>query len=671
MDSAPTRDCIASGACRDSCTVAQCDSRAQRADSRGGVTVRAVLTGLIVLLILAPVGFYIEVVWLRSGEFTTHTPAIAPIAALLMLTALMSIPRLRSIAFTRQELLVVHSIVIVGAPLNSLAILGYQVPKVVIYYYLAHANPSWESLFLREIPAWWGPSNPNAVEAFFVGKSAVPWGMWLLPTLVWSSVVLALFLACFCMLVLLQRQWVTHERLTFPQAEIPLRMVAETGTGRGVLPRDRVFWAGVIAALLVTLASDLSSRIPALPSLPLMSKLGPWADVGPLAGLGALTFYLQPWVLGLAYLVQKEVSFSCWFFWGVRLVLTVAAIAMGRSPGRPEGMYDSAFPAFYFQGTGAAIVLGGWALWTARNHLRHIVRVVIGRGTSSDDVAPLYRWCGLGLILSGGWLVYFCHLSGCRPVFGLALMGIVVGSYIIWSRLRAEAGVGDIEMLGAETLIGVPFGTGIFRPIEIITFTTMRWASFAGSSWTYGVVAQNALETLKIADVAGLAKRRLAIAVVLGFIISLIAGEIVFLTGFYHFGYFGTGGGAANFLPSLQSRHDGGDIAQLITTPSAPDRPALVAMAAGAVVVLLLALGRLRFWWWPFHPVGYIAASTWDMNWFFVAFVIGWAAKVLVIRYGGLRLYRRTVSLAVGLIVGNMANGALWAAIAFATPGHV
>ena len=116
MDSAPTRDCIASGACRDSCTVAQCDSRAQRADSRGGVTVRAVLTGLIVLLILAPVGFYIEVVWLRSGEFTTHAPAIAPIAALLMLTALMSIPRLRSIAFTRQELLVVHSIVIVAPP---------------------------------------------------------------------------------------------------------------------------------------------------------------------------------------------------------------------------------------------------------------------------------------------------------------------------------------------------------------------------------------------------------------------------------------------------------------------------------------------------------------------------------------------------------------------------
>jgi hypothetical protein len=671
MDSAPTRDGTTPGARRESSTVAQRDSGAQRADPRGGVTARAVLVGVIVLLILAPVGFYIEVVWLRSGEFTTHAPAIAPVATLLLLTALMRLPRLRRIAFTRQELLVVYSIAIVGAPLNSLMVLGYQVPKVLIYYYLARANPSWESLFLREIPAWWGPSDANAVEAFFIGKSAVPWGMWLLPTLVWSSVVLALFLSCFCVLVLLQRQWVTHERLTFAQAEIPLRMVSETGTGRGALPRDGVFWAGVIAAFLVTFASNLSSRIPALPSLPLNAVLGPWADVGPLAGLGALTLYLHPWVLGLAYLVQTEVSFSCWFFWAVRVLLTVAAIALGRTPGRPEGMYDSAFPAFYFQGTGAAIVLGAWALWTARNHLRHIVRVVIGRGTSRDEVAPLYRWCALGLVLSGGWLVGFCYLSGCRPVFGLALMGMIAGAYIIWSRLRAEAGVGDIEMLGAEQLIGVPFGTGIFRPIEIITFTTMRWASFAGSSWTYGVVAQNALETFKIADAAGISKRRLAIAVVLGFTISLIAGEIVFLTGFYHFGYFGTGGGAANFVPSLQSRYDGGDIVRLITTPSPPDHAGLIGMDAGAAVVLLLALGRLRFWWWPFHPVGYIAACAWDMNWFFVAFVIGWAAKVLVVRYGGLRLYRRTVSLAVGLIVGNMANGALWAAIAFATQGRV
>jgi hypothetical protein len=671
MDSAPMSDGGTPGARPESSRLAPRDSGARGIDARGGVTARAVLTGIIVLLILTPVGFYIEVVWLRSGEFMTHAPAVAPVATLLLLTALMRLPLLRRAAFTRQELLVVYSIVIVGAPLNSLIVLGYQVPKVVIYYYLARANPSWESIFLRQIPAWWGPSDPNAVEAFFVGKSAVPWGMWLLPTLAWSSVVLAFFTACFCVLVLFQRQWVTHERLTFPQAEIPLRMVAETGAGRGALPRDRVFWVGVTAALLVTFASNLSSRVPALPALPLNPVLGPWADVGPLAGLGALTLYLHPWVLGLAYLVQKEVSFSCWFFWVVRLALTVAAIAMGRSPGRPENMYDSAFPAFYFQGTGAVIALSGWALWTARGHLRHVVKAVIGRGTGSDDVAPLYRWCVLGLVVSGGWLVYFCYLSGCRPVFGLALMGLIAGSYVIWSRLRAEAGVGDIEMLGADQLIGVPFGTGILRPSEIITFVTMRWASFAGSSWTYGVVTQNALETFKIADVVGLAKRRLAIAVLIGFVVSLLAGEFVFLTGFYHFGYFGTAGGVANFVPSLESRHDGADIVQLLATPSPPDHAGLVGTAAGAIVVILLALGRLRFWWWPFHPIGYIAACAWDMNWYFVPFVIGWAAKVLVVRYGGLRLYRRTVSLAVGLIVGEMANGGLWAAIALATQGRV
>jgi hypothetical protein len=34
---------------------------------------------------------------------------------------------------------------------------------------------------------------------------------------------------------------------------------------------------------------------------------------------------------------------------------------------------------------------------------------------------------------------------------------------------------------------------------------------------------------------------------------------------------------------------------------------------------------------------------------------------VLVARYGGLRLYRRTIPLAVGLIVGDLLNGMVWA----------
>jgi hypothetical protein len=83
-------------------------------------------------------------------------------------------------------------------------------------------------------------------------------------------------------------------------------------------------------------------------------------------------------------------------------------------------------------------------------------------------------------------------------------------------------------------------------------------------------------------------------------------------------------------------------------------------MAAGAVVTIALGLLRLRFWWWPFHPVGYLAANCWGMHWFSQAFFAGWLFKSLVIRYGGLALFRRTVPLAIGLIAGDFMSEAAW-----------
>lgn len=59
--------------------------------------------------------------------------------------------------------------------------------------------------------------------------------------------------------------------------------------------------------------------------------------------------------------------------------------------------------------------------------------------------------------------------------------------------------------------------------------------------------------------------------------------------------------------------------------------------------------------------MGFLAANCWGMQWFYMPFFMGWLAKVLVTRYGGLRLYRATVPLAVGLIGGDLVNRAVWA----------
>ena len=54
----------------------------------------------------------------------------------------------------------------------------------------------------------------------------------------------------------------------------------------------------------------------------------------------------------------------------------------------------------------------------------------------------------------------------------------------------------------------------------------------------------------------------------------------------------------------------------------------------------------------------------------FFSVVIAWLAKCLVLRYGGLLLYRQTLPIAIGLIVGDVLNRSLWNVISLVTHGH-
>jgi hypothetical protein len=53
----------------------------------------------------------------------------------------------------------------------------------------------------------------------------------------------------------------------------------------------------------------------------------------------------------------------------------------------------------------------------------------------------------------------------------------------------------------------------------------------------------------------------------------------------------------------------------------------------------------------------------------FFSVVIAWLAKCLVLRYGGLRLYRQTLPLAIGLIMGDVLNRSLWNIVTLVTQG--
>ena len=655
-------------------------TRSGSAPRHGGVTWRAAVISLVVILLSAPAIFYGEVVWgtglvpdiRRTGTWSTGVIGSWPLTVLFVMAAIMSLPALRRVGLTRRELMTVHALVLVATPLLGAGVLFYVLSTVVTYYYVARAFATWEA-FLPFLPTWFGPSSELAIEGYFLGRAAVPWGEWAISLAAWSSFLICLFGASVCLLVLVQRQWIKHERLAFPLAQIPLEMVEETGTGgAGRLPRSRLFWLGLVVAAGVTFLDDLSRRVPMLPAVPLTITLMQRHIVGPLAALGELELVLSPWIIALAYLIPKDLSLSVWFFWMLKWGLMMLAIVLGASPEGADEWYLHEFPAPFDQVTGAVIVLSVWALWSTRKHLSRALRIAFtGRPRGGDADEPLpYRWAVAGLLLCFSWLVVFLVLAGCRPLVALLYVAVVVGGFLAYARVRADIGF-DPGTYRLREITMMPTGSRALLPREVIALVTTSWVGELWPGQLISVCSMSTLTSFKIGEAAGVPLRRLTVLLFVGFLIALGAGSLYVLHGVYRIGFDSTGAGFADSIPGYTTLYTGLKIYNAIAAnPSGPQWEAMTWCGVGALVFIFLALMRLRFLWWPFHPAGFIIGFGLYHYPMYFTFLIAWLVKCLVLRYGGLRVYRQTLPIAIGLIMGDVLNRSLWNIISLVTKGQ-
>jgi hypothetical protein len=651
----------------------------------GGVTWRAALISLAIILLSVPAIFYGEVVWGSSSvmsvsgvlsispSWSASAPAAWPLTVLFLGAGLISLPALRRIGLTRRELLTVHAAMLVATPLLGSGVLFFVLSSVVSYYYFARAFTTWEA-FLPLIPPWFAPSSPLAVEGYFTGRAAVPWGEWALPLAAWSSFMICLFGARFCLLALVQKHWIRNERLTVPLAEVPLKMVEQSGSGKaGRLTCNKLFWIGLAAAFVFSFLTNISSWIPAMPSMPSSFIVMQRQVVGPLAALGQLQIILTPWLIALAYIVPKEISFTIWTVWLAKLGIAMLAINFGADPRAADDWWSHDFPAPFDQVTGAVLVLSVWVLWRARGHLTRALRIAFTRQPRESDAdEPVsYRWALIGLVVCLVWMVVFLALAGCRPIFALLYVALIVGAGFSYARICAETAFDPTTDYIQE--IGLmPTGARGLLPRELIANFAMWWAYSPFPSQVISVCNMNALTSFKIGDAAGVPLRRLTRLLLVGFLIALGAGTVYMLDGLYRVGFNATYAGRVNSFPGWVFPLEGEWVFSSLATPSGPAWDGLAWFGLGAATLVFIAWMRLRFLWWPFHPVGYILGLSIlvDEGCGQSPFFIAWLAKSLVLKYGGLRLYQQTLPIAIGLIIGDVLNRSLWNVISLVTHGH-
>ena len=82
-------------------------------------------------------------------------------------------------------------------------------------------------------------------------------------------------------------------------------------------------------------------------------------------------------------------------------------------------------------------------------------------------------------------------------------------------------------------------------------------------------------------------------------------------------------------------------------------------LGAGLMAVLVFMKGR--FLWWPFHPIGFaVGFSRLVRNQAILSIFIAWLVKTVIMKYGGVKVYRKARFFFLGLILGQYVIAILW-----------
>lgn len=627
-----------------------------------GLTLRALLLGLLLTALCDLWIHWAELVLGGRGHTALANTSI-PVGAfnllfLLTIINLLLTRLLRPLAFSRAELLVIYVMMTVSTVISSSGGLHFIIPTIAAAYWYADNSNHWATLFHQYVPNWIALKDHAALRGFYVGNAEVPWAVWRTQMAAWCGFLILFAFATLCIVTLLRRQWIDRERLAFPTVAVPIALMREPAE----LFNNRVFWIGFLPPFSIDLMNTLHLNVPAVPYLPTRTTDQPdlltFFNAPPFNAIGYTPLSYYPFVIGIAYLLSVEMTFSCWFFWLMTKLEAVFGSASGITSGAAGGG-QSAWPFLGHQGAGAFLALTVMGLWMSRRYLKEIWDIA-WRGRGEDASEPLsYRLAFIGLIACFLLLIGWCAAAGMRGAAAGVLITLSFLYMIAAARIRAETG--NAWLFGPDVdayhVMTTTFGTTFYHPADLTILAYVRNA--IANSDLRCISMPNQFDAFKMADALQVNKRRLTFAITLAVLAGVVVSFMIALKIWYVFG----AGAKTDSWRTGMGRMPFDQLATSLSTPGKPDLQGTLALASGFLITTALMLLRARFTWWTFHPVGYAMANTPTMNQVWLPFFIAWLLKTLVLRYGGIRLYRQSLPFFYGLIMGDFIAGGLTTAL--------
>jgi hypothetical protein len=598
--------------------------------------------GLLALLLIPLQAFWlIHMELVRGGIWPTVLSLLFTVVFLLFVVAALN-QFLRRLAprwaLRDEELLALYILLATGASLC-----GCDVGQTLVHilgapYHFATPSNGWAEHFHQFLPPHLLVSSKEALKDFYRGDSTLyEWKhlrWWLGPAAGWCWFTLGLLCAGMSLCLLVRRQWIDHERLSFPIVQVPLAMTHSAGFWR-----QRRLWWGFALAGSLDLLNGLHELVPAVPAINVKQavQLGAMFTDGPWRAIGWLPLTFYPFALGLGFLMPTEMSFSC----VAGFVLWKAQRVIGLALGYPPPGFNSMYSCEQVAGVWLAVVL--FAGWTGRHVWRRSLRAPESRGPLLLGAA------GFAIMLT------FARQVGMTTGFAACYFLVYLGFSLALTRMRAEFGppCHDLYGAGPDGIFVTWMGSGAFRSRNLAAMAVFFWLS-RESPRSHPMPHQ--LEGLYLTGAGRLPLRRMVPAMLIAGLLSCAVTFWVVLHDGYRLGsetHFG--GPAVWFATEGFWRLD-----HWLLQPVKPDVGGQRAM----LLALTLALGclalRSRLPWFTFHPAGYAISSWWAIHLLWCPLLCSWLLKRSMMRYGGARAYREWRPFFFGLVLGEFVVGSLW-----------
>jgi len=514
------------------------------------------------------------------------------------------------------------------------------------------------------------PGFDASVRTFLVGD--VPWSHWVRPLAAWGLLIVLTYTVLMAFNVLIFRQWYYNEKLVYPLGELPELLVGGVNQKQeqNVVPelfRSGLFWVGfsVSGGVLGWNLLCYAGLLPTGMHVDLFNFWGNYIVGTPLQGLlptaKSCIFFTM---IGLAFLIPKNISFSLWFFTIIYMAQLLVMVHLG------YGVTENSFPSNWWhtlnfrtaEGTGALLVFSTVVLYTCRRYLVCAIKPRLVESLSLNERREL-RLASATFWVGSAALIATLHFGMGAPLphtlFTYAILLVITIGLI---RAVTEGGILAFKAYtGPLHIVRAFFGMDkawtsptCFAPL--LTYITVFFADIKA------FIAPAMANSIKIREDMKMERHRFHGAVFAAIALTVVTAAVTALMLAYDTGADGMHGWFYSSLP----RNLFGQIASLNKVPPevSPGHRNWIIVGGGAMALLLYL--RRTIFWMP-HPIGMIMLINPIMATYWFSIFIGWGAKSLVTRYGNRNVYVYIRRFFVGLIVGELALICLAIIVALAT----